>query len=368
MPRRAPRDLTIGVVAALALAVLAFAILAVGGESRLFADRAAYQVIFPSTEGLAVGSPVMVAGVQVGTVTGIRLPTDPGATGIHVRVGVDRRFAGRVRTDSQAALRILQFLSQEKYIEITPGAPGSEPLPENSVIPLVAEPGVFEQGEDIAQNLNDITFSLKEILGPLQRGEGLLGELIHDPEFGREGLDRLRAAAENVEALTGQLREGKGFMGRLLYDREFAETVDDLAQGIENFNQTMSVLAEQKDTLRQLLGEGGDLTRAVADLREGAASLKRITTQLESRDGLVGRLLYDPAYSERLSLDLQTTLADLAQIVRKINEGEGTLGALVNDRALHDGMEQVVAGANDSKLTRWLLRRYQKKGIKAQER
>ena len=31
-------------------------------------------------------------------------------------------------------------------------------------------------------------------------------------------------------------------------------------------------------------------------------------------------------------------------------------------------MEEVVAGVNDSKFARWLMRHYQKKGIKASER
>ena len=34
----------------------------------------------------------------------------------------------------------------------------------------------------------------------------------------------------------------------------------------------------------------------------------------------------------------------------------------------YDGLEDVVAGVNDSKFARWLMRRYQKKGIKARRR
>ena len=41
------------------------------------------------------------------------------------------------------------------------------------------------------------------------------------------------------------------------------------------------------------------------------------------------------------------------------------LGLLVNERTLHDGLEDVVAGVNDSKFARWLLRHYRKKGVQA---
>ena len=57
----------------------------------------------------------------------------------------------------------------------------------------------------------------------------------------------------------------------------------------------------------------------------------------------------------------------LAEITGKINRGEGTLGALVNERELHDSMEEVVAGIDDSKFARWLVKHYRKKGIKVRE-
>jgi hypothetical protein len=41
---------------------------------------------------------------------------------------------------------------------------------------------------------------------------------------------------------------------------------------------------------------------------------------------------------------------------------------LINDRSVHDGLEDVVAGLDDSKFARWLIRRYQKRGIEARER
>ena len=76
---------------------------------------------------------------------------------------------------------------------------------------------------------------------------------------------------------------------------------------------------------------------------------------------LPGRLQVETDPS--LALELQTIARNLAEITDKINSGQGTLGALVNDRVLHDSMEEVVAGVNDSKFARWLVRHYQKQGI-----
>jgi phospholipid/cholesterol/gamma-HCH transport system substrate-binding protein len=367
MPNRRTRDLTVGVVFALALIILSLVIMAVGGESRLFVQKTYYRVVFPNTDGLRAGSPVKMAGVEVGTVTGVRLSTDPETRGIEVQVGVDQAYAGRVREDSRAALRILQLLSGEKFVEITPGSPDYPELPEDSVIDPVEERELLEQAAVTAENLNEITISLKNILGAMERGEGLIGQMINDPDFGQDGLAALRGSLENMQALTDGLLEGKGFVGRLLYDEEFSTKVDTLGEALDGFAEVLSAVKLNEGGVGALLEEGGSGEQMIEDLRAAAASLRRISERLESNEGLFGRMLNDVEYSDGMALDLRRMVANLAEISEKINRGEGTVGALINDRAVADGLEDVVAGLNDSKFARWLVRRYQKKGIVAQE-
>lgn len=368
MPKRPARDLSVGALAALALLVLAVTIMSVGGQSRLFSSKAHYRVVFPSTEGLRVGSPVKIAGVQVGTVSGIRLPTDPKAPGIEAELGIERAYAGRVRKDSVASVRYLQWLSGEKYVEISPGSPQQDVLEIGAEIPVVSEPQILQKGADIAENLNDITAALKDILAPLQEGKGLLGQMIHDPEFGQEGLNHLKATLENLEAITGQIRAGHGVAGRLLTDDSVADSVNDLAKAARNLSSLLDSLAKREGALGALTEKGGAGEQAVADFRDAAASLRRTAERLESKQGLFGRLLNDPEYSDRIAADLQGTMRNLSEITAKINSGKGTLGALVNERVLHDSMEEVVTGVNDSKFARWLLRHYQKEGIETGEK
>jgi len=359
------REATVGAFVAIALIVLAVGIMAVGGESRLFSRKATYRAILPSTDGLIVGSPVKMSGVQVGTVTALHLPTDPGASGIEVTLGVQRVYASRVRTGSQVSLRFLQYLSGEKYIELTPGGPGQPEIPDGEFLPSTGGSRIFEQSEDIADNLNAITISLKQILEPLQRGEGLLGQAIQNPEFGKESLAALQQTLKNVEAITGQIRDGEGMAGRLINDRSLAGRLDDLGRSITAVSTVLDAAAKGEGLVGDVLKKDGTSQQAVADLRDAAASLKRAAARLDSNEGLVGRLLNDPEYSNAVASKLRETVTNLADITRKINEGSGTLGALVNDRTLYDSAEDVVAGVNDSKFAMWMLRHYQKKGIEA---
>ncbi len=368
MARRPAQDATVGAVFALGLIIFALAVMVVGGESGLWFKQTRYSVVFPHASGLLVGAPVRMAGVEIGTVTEIDLPTDPGESGIEVHVGIDPNYSERVREDSHAALRLLQILTNEKYVEIVPGTPESPPLPGGSRILRLEEVGVVERGEAIAESLGEIMVALKNILGPIERGEGLIGAMLNDPEFGKKGLEALRGTLENLDQLTGDLTAGKGALGRLLYDESLADKMDRMGEAIEDLSTVARALSDGEGAIGELLDPEGAGHQAVLDLRDSAASIKRIAARLEDQEGFLGRLLNDSEYSSAMADDLQATLRDLAQIVAKINRGEGALGALVNERELYDGAEDVFAGVNDSKFARWLTRHYRKKGIEAQEK
>jgi phospholipid/cholesterol/gamma-HCH transport system substrate-binding protein len=354
----------VGALFALALIILAVTVMAVGETSRLFSKKTSFRVIFPNTDGLSVGSPVKMAGVQVGSVTGIHLPTDPAGTGIEVQMGVDRAYAGRVREDSRAALRILQYLTGEKAVEITPGTPESPELPPGSEIQPGQDTELLEQVGVASQNLSDITVSLKRILGALERGEGLMGKMITDPEFGREGLDALHGTLVNLRQLSEDLLRGRGFVGRLLYDEKIAARLDDLGDAVERMAGLVGSVDLERGAVGEMLRDDGAGRQAVQDLQAAAASLRNVAQRMDGRDSLLGQMLDETDYEGDLAQDLGRVLANLAEITDKINSGEGTLGALVNERTLYEGMEDVAAGVNDSKFARWLLRHYQKKGIK----
>jgi hypothetical protein len=144
--------------------------------------------------------------------------------------------------------------------------------------------------------------------------------------------------------------------------------LDDLGTAIKDLSTLMDRMAKGEGAIGSLTKAGGDGEVAIADFRAAAESLRRTAARLESKEGLIGKLLNDEAYSNQLAGGLHSVVTDLAAIVKKINEGKGTLGALVNDRTLYDSAEDVIAGVNDSKFARWMLRHYQKQGIEAPPR
>ena len=180
------------------------------------------------------------------------------------------------------------------------------------------------------------------------------------------GLEALRLSFENLAELTDGLREGRGLAGRVLRDDELAGRLDDLGRAIEAFAGLVGQIDLDAGALGEMLREDGAGQQAMLDLRDAAGSMKRLAGELESEDGLLGRVLHDAEYSEQVADDLARILSNAAEITEKINRGEGALGALINDPALAESLEDVLSGVHDSKFARWLLRHYQKKGIKTQ--
>ncbi|HEU5181786.1 MAG TPA: MCE family protein, partial [Candidatus Polarisedimenticolia bacterium] len=115
------REASVGLVIFTAGLILMLGILAVGKESRLFARKVEYWTSFPNVSGLAEGSPVKLVGVQVGTVSEVAFPSSLNDREIRVSLQVDRAYAGRIREGTQAQLKSLSYVSQERYIELTPG-------------------------------------------------------------------------------------------------------------------------------------------------------------------------------------------------------------------------------------------------------
>jgi phospholipid/cholesterol/gamma-HCH transport system substrate-binding protein len=135
--RRSALDLSVGVF--VLIGILALAWLSVNlGRVDLFGGRG-YVVTadFPSVGGLKVGSPVEIAGVQVGSVDAIRLVEEQARVVMSLRSGV------KLQDDSIASIKTKGLIG-EKYIRISPGG-SDRAIPPNGRIKEVEPPVDLEE-------------------------------------------------------------------------------------------------------------------------------------------------------------------------------------------------------------------------------
>src|SRR5213593_5145076 len=172
----------IGFLVAIALAILMVTIFSLNQEQPFWERKIQYEVHYTRTGGLQVGSQVSLNGVLIGSVVEMRFPPDPAVNYIQVLVNVRGDVSPRIREDTWASIRTYGLLG-DRYIELSAGSPEAAPIPPGGLISSV-DPVDIEtlvgRGGDIVTNIVEVTASLKDVLGSIQRGEGLLGAMLRN--------------------------------------------------------------------------------------------------------------------------------------------------------------------------------------------
>jgi phospholipid/cholesterol/gamma-HCH transport system substrate-binding protein len=366
MASDAGRALRVGLLVLAALAALAAGIFLIGEKNQLFSLKRDYFTRFATVSGLNRGNPVQLNGVEVGSVTGIVLPESPDERLIRVDLTVEERFAGRIRSDSEARLKTLGLLG-DKYVEITSGSASAPQLAAGAEIPSASptELGTLvASGEDVMANITEISSSLKVILSRMERGEGLLGELISNPETGKRVTDRLNETLDSIQEVASKVEHGEGALPRLITDDQLA---DRLSSAVTRLDAVLAAFEEGDGLLPTLLNDADtreSFTATLASLKSSSEQLAAFTNRLEDADGLLPKLLFDEDYGRQLTSEIQQTTARLDNLSAKLDGGDGTVARLIDDPSVYDALQDVIVGVNESKLLRWLIRNRQKAGIK----
>lgn len=359
------RELKVGGLVAAALVVAALAVFFIGKDDRLFGRKARYFVRFESVSGLAEGSPVQLDGVVVGNVRDVNLPTDIKQNEITVWLALDRRYAGRIRGDSTAKIKTLGLLG-DRFIALSSGSPEFPAIAPGGEIPTAAQTNVdqlISSGEDVMQNVVQISHSLSSILDRMDKGQGVLGKLTTDSPEGQQLGKSFQETADSVKAIAEKIETGKGPLGRLIEDKELG---DQFAQAVARLNDTLGKLESGSGALPALLNDPATkqkLDSTLDGLAKATQSLSAVADDLSSGDGLLPKLIHDPEYGREVSADLQQLISRLNLVSKRLTEGDGTAAQLINDPEVYLAIKDILVGVNESKFLHWLIQNRQKKGI-----
>ncbi|MBI2187608.1 MAG: MCE family protein [Acidobacteria bacterium] len=312
-------ELKIGIVSVVALALAAMLIFLLSGEGGFSWQRYSLKAVFDNITGLNEGSPVRVAGVEVGSVTGIDFIGDR----VEVTFELSDRMRPRVTTASTAALGSVSLLG-ESAIDITASTAGT-PIPEWGYVrtrPTAAS--LTEVTAQASQGIQELTYLIQEI----RLGKGTVGRLFTDEALYKE----MSALVKAAEAVVHSVNRGRGTLPRLINDPTAAKALEASLQSFETI------------TARIRAGEG-TLGRFLTDdafarsLSSTGANLDAITGSISRGEGTAGRLVNDRQLYDRLN-----SMSDrLDKVVAGLQEGQGTAGQLLRDRQLYENMNSAVA-------------------------
>ncbi len=112
-------ELKVGLTVLVACITLGVLIFLMSGTGGLFTTKIELKSYFDDANGLRVGAPVRLAGVDIGNVAGIRVVSDKGKqlTPVEVTMKVNTRYLFNLRKDSLTLLSTAGVLG-ETYINI----------------------------------------------------------------------------------------------------------------------------------------------------------------------------------------------------------------------------------------------------------
>jgi phospholipid/cholesterol/gamma-HCH transport system substrate-binding protein len=312
-------ELKLGVLTITALAIAAVTIFMVMGGEGFFWQRYSLKTRFDNVAGLKAGSPVRLAGVEVGSVTDVELAGEE----VDVVFQVNRSYQPRITTTSRARLGSVSLLG-ESAVDITPSA-GGAPIPEWGYVPSEKAPA---QISDLTNQASQGIGDLSAVLHDLREGRGTMGKLMTDEALYTE----LTAFVTSANDVTKAMKEGKGSIGRFVSDPALADSLEGSLKNLDEITQRINS------------GEGS-LGRIVKDerfaqsLESATSNLSQLTGKLNQGEGTLGKLIADDALFNRLN----SLSESLDQMVRRLNEGRGTAGQLLQDEKLYENMNEAVA-------------------------
>jgi phospholipid/cholesterol/gamma-HCH transport system substrate-binding protein len=379
------RKLRVGVFVLIGLIAFLGMVYALGARARLFEPRFTISAEFTEVGGLVQGATVRLAGVQIGRVSAVQLPSQPGGK-VRVDLTIARQFGDRVRKNSVARIET-QGLLGDRLIEISVGTAAAPPVEPNDLL-ASQDPfdinRVMSESAQVVQNVGRLADSLRETAQTLNQSR-----LIHEAAATVQSARRI---TDQIGKIVGEVERGRGWAHVLIYEEPVA---------LRRLNELVVTTQSLLDRVQRGEGAAGVLTseQSTASAQRLVAAMDRLSRVVEQpspEDGILPALLFDPKYravlddlrvvtrnlrdvSDRVaggrgtlgglvkdeptdggigqaSQDFQAAVANLKEITERIKEGEGTVGALIADPTVYERLVTILDGAQRSFLLRGLLR------------
>ncbi len=194
-------ELKVGLLTMSAIVIAAVLVFSLSAGKGFFWQRYTLKTRFPNVAGLADGSPVRVAGMQVGAVKRIEFAGDQ----VDVVFEVNKNVRDRITDKSRATLGSISLLGSSA-VDISPETTGT-PIPEYGYVRSVKAKGQFQ---DVAEQATDTIDELTGMIRDLRSGKGTAGRLLTDEQL----YVQLNQFVATAGQMTRDLQEGRGSIGR----------------------------------------------------------------------------------------------------------------------------------------------------------
>jgi phospholipid/cholesterol/gamma-HCH transport system substrate-binding protein len=320
-------ELRVGLFVIAGLVLVGLGIFYVTGAGLLGAK---YRLVtyLPEVSGLAVGAPVALDGVEVGSVESLGIakpvpgtPADPNRA-VRVVLRISRDFQDYIRSDSTASLVTQGFLG-DRDVDLARGFTGRV-LDDGDEVPSHEEKAIKE----VIEHGDDLMVKLGDIVSQIQKGQGTVGKLLVDDSL----YNHLNDTVGRVDKMAAGIQQGQGTIGKLVASDELYGKVNSLTGHLDN---VLEAVQDQKGTLGKLVYDPSihDSAKEFLDNSNG------LLRDVRAGRGTLGKLATD----DSLFTDLHATVNNLKDVTAKLNSNSNTAGKLLSDPQLYDNLTGLTA-------------------------
>jgi len=314
------------IAASITLMVLIFLMTGTGGW---FTHKIILRSNFDNAQGLRVGAPVRLSGVDIGNVTAIRIVSGRPADPVEVTMKVNTKYSFNLRKDSVTIMSTAGILG-ETYIDVdSTQAKGPEAV-DGDTLAARDQPDiqdVVRASQGTLQNLDSLIKRTDRIIAYIESGKGSIGKVIYDPGL----YDRLNSTVAEFKGLMDDIQSGKGSLGPLLTsDEAYKKAI----AAIDKVNALIDDLQAGKGSAGKLLKDPALYDNA----NKSIANVRQLTDDINAGKGALGKFTHDQEFANKL----QETLNNLTALSDRLQKGEGTAGMLFKDPALYNNSNQML--------------------------
>lgn len=257
------------------------------------------QAVFKNSNLIGPRSPVRVAGIDVGKVVEVGQYKDTNMSVVTMEITDNGRPVGE---DATAKVRQRLFLEGNFFVDLQPGTPGAEELPDGGMIPVTQTSAPVQLDQVLTTLQSDTRRSLQDTL--IGFGEALDSEPTaaddadQDPDVqGLTGAQALNKAFETaIPALKGSAIGAESLQGTEQHDlskmvkgiagisRGLARNESQLSELLTDFNTSMAAFASRapqlEETVRLLGPTAGNLRRGLASINAALPPTQAFSTDI----------------------------------------------------------------------------------------
>ena len=285
-------QLRVGITVIVASLVLGLLLFLMSGTGGFFTKRITLVSYFDNAEGLRVGAPVRLSGVDIGNVSKILIvrEKDRQLTPVKVFMKVSTKYDFNLRRDSVTSLDTAGVLG-ETYLDID-SSQAVGPIAQNGdALPTHVHPDfneVVRSSQSTLQNMDALLKRADRIMAFVESGKGSIGKLIYDPTL----YDRFSQTVAELKTVVDEIAKGQGSLGQLINSND---AYNKFVATLDKMNGVVDDLQQGKGTAGKFLKDPSLYNNA----NDTVANLKKVSEDLNAGKGTAGRLLKDEELGKR---------------------------------------------------------------------